>query len=274
MRALALLILFFSAQSALADSSYKPPCERDLAETLRSSVMIYNDHVMYLPGKFDFSARAMAAAHIPCIDKLIARARKMDMSKMPYSANHFIAELEWVRDILKQDPNEIFRQVKYYEAEKDDPLARTIGRYLRIWLLEKGYAPVVSEYEQRKTAPAEGADKTSCTEDLAKDLKFAVRYFELVHKTSPGKVDFRVKLMALQNIDCIDDLIALAGKFDMSRMPYAEKHFIAELEWVRDVSKLSNDAIYRQVEQYEAMTDTPDAKLFASRLRNWLEKRD
>jgi hypothetical protein len=118
MRILALLIFHFSAQAPLADGSYKKPCERDLVETLNFSVNMFDEHPRYRPGKVDFSARVMAAAHIACIDKLIAQAEKFDMSKLPYAAKHFIAELEWVRDILKQDEGEIFRQAKNYEAKK------------------------------------------------------------------------------------------------------------------------------------------------------------
>ena len=48
----------------------------------------------------------------------------------------------------------------------------------------------------------------------------------------PGTPNLVARRIGIERVACIDELISLAQKIDMSRKPVTKKYFVYELEWV------------------------------------------
>jgi|TARA_B110000037_G_C16736037_1_gene349118 hypothetical protein len=53
----------------------------------------------------------------------------------------------------------------------------------------------------------------------------------------PGTPNLVARPIGIERVFCIDELIFLAQKIDMSQKPVAEKYFVYELEWVQGLFK-------------------------------------
>jgi hypothetical protein len=116
---------------------------------------------------------------------------------------------------------------------------------------------------------ADGFFENPCKEDLVEALNKSADDFEFRSKYFPDEPNLAARGVGVTHVLCIDELINLAGKIDMSQMPFAKKHFIEELEWARDLFKKDMSEIYRQSEHYKAQKDIMHAYTIAIFLHQW-----
>lgn len=134
-------MILFSIQPALASDFFEEPCQEDLSKVVKHEVGMFDLQTEFYPYQPNLRARKFGVTHALCIDELIRRAKKIDMSRLPLAQKYFVTELEWVRDLFKGDMGELYRQAKYYSAQNDKGHASSIGLYLRIWATDHKYAP-------------------------------------------------------------------------------------------------------------------------------------
>jgi len=82
--------------------------------------------------------RSLGARHALCIDRLIAATTHVNWRRMENADKEkFKSELVWVRDLMKGDIKEIYRQSKIYRTLEDDRYAHRLFVTLRLWAMDK-----------------------------------------------------------------------------------------------------------------------------------------
>ncbi|MHA1597826.1 MAG: hypothetical protein ACTSV1_03815, partial [Alphaproteobacteria bacterium] len=116
---------------------------------------------------------------------------------------------------------------------------------------------------------AAGMWEEACEKDLSEVLDDSVRDFDYYSKYLPDQPNLYAKHLGVTHALCIDELIDLARKKDMSRRLIAQKYFITDLEWVRDLFNGEMSEIYRQAQHYIAQNDKGYAEIIGSNLQQW-----
>lgn len=127
---------------------WEKPCRGNLSEALDYSFSSFGFHPELFSEKPNLYAKRLGVEHALCIDELIHLARNMDMTRRPDTRKHFIADLEWVRDLLNGNMSEIYRHAKNYIAQNDKGFASIIGSYLHQWAVDHKYAPAEFDVAQ------------------------------------------------------------------------------------------------------------------------------
>ncbi len=136
---LTILILLFTSQPVLAADMWDKACERDLAWALNISVDGL-DEVYDRSGEFDNRfPRKLGAEYAPCIDELIAITEQNDWGRKEKYRQRFMDELKWVRDLLKGDMGEVYRQAESYRERNNGNLNKILAILLHQWAVEKKY---------------------------------------------------------------------------------------------------------------------------------------
>jgi hypothetical protein len=136
---LALAMIVFLAQPSWAGSTWEKACEKDLTKVVENQARLYagvlkynvfKDHPLIRRAAIP---RTLGAEHALCIDRLITATEQVDWQHMAKFKQGFTAELLWVRDLLKGDLKELYRQAKYYQTFNEYDSAVLLSIFLRRW---------------------------------------------------------------------------------------------------------------------------------------------
>jgi TPR repeat protein len=146
---LAFLFLVLTSLPVSAADMWKKACEEDLVRAMEINLSGL-DAAYDRNGKFDNRLpRKLGAAYAPCIEKLITIAEQWNWGRKEKYRQRFIAELMWVRDLLRGDMAEVHRQAKFYRDRNRGPLDKILAILLHQWAVEKKYPP--AEFDEIQT---------------------------------------------------------------------------------------------------------------------------
>ncbi|MHA1598802.1 MAG: hypothetical protein ACTSV1_08780 [Alphaproteobacteria bacterium] len=146
---LALMIFLLSYQPLWAAGMWEKACDEDLAEALETN-LIGLDVAYDRSDKFDNKVpKLLGIQYAPCVDELIGIDEKRNWVRKGIYRQRYIVELKWVRDLLKGDIKDVYRQAEFYRKQNGGPLEEHIALLLHQWAVEKKYLPAEFDEVQK-----------------------------------------------------------------------------------------------------------------------------